>query len=596
MRTADTAFMMRNVQYKKGKLGFIIPDFGDSGFVDQETAVSLESVEAWRNALPLNDLNASIKSCHQMLKQLQAFELPADQRLEIMGVIKPVIRILCDSLLNYYKQSLLTPKQSLIELYRIILTLNIEQYNVYKLILEDLHATQDPNHRFMEGIYWALRQSCKIIFYSFQAYLPAPTHIWKETHQLFLLANRSSRGSAVDNNAHSNTIQDKQKNWQAWFKKISTAYKHILLYSLVNPGRYHPQDALQLYLALEHWAPFVNFLKRNDHHHLFKVELDKDMPPHYVMLDQNDSQHRLYINLELVLYRVDDLIAYQDQPQSFKHPEFQADEVALSSTILQIIMHIWQNESHRKFPRKRMSGMINATLGFKNIYEALTELNYPTERGSSLRGFTQTDVLCENNVGILDDIEEINLDAIPLPKSLSKNKLNLSLMNDFQIVDKSVSGYCLKFQSKLFDKIEAGDILCLLENVDPPETKLAMVRWTQISSSDETLMGVEIISEKILPTQALRDGAEDPAESGILIMSLHAVPVPLLVLPHNRKSLSNIKAQDKLVINAGFETYHCRAHKRTSLSLNFDLFELDFLDKPFALPSLSNEGFNKKQA
>lgn len=464
------------MKYKKGIKGLIIPKPTEKRSEDLNPG----AIEAWRNELPINNLKESLQSCHTLLKRLHQTQMPSEERLQVLSLLRPTVSYLCSALDLYYKKNFLLNNQP-IEIFNIMIALNLELYSAYKLVLNDIATL--PNRKlsqFLEGIFLCLHQNCKIIFLSYDAYHKPPDLIWLEAHTLYAYAEELS-------------LEDKPLNKElkihSRFNTIADVYKHILLFVLTNPLRYHRSDMLKLYYSTETWAPYLSLIPNEKQQNiLFKVDITKDMPPYYTALEPSQSGIFYYLKLDRLLERIDRLLAYQDNPQQNPKNKFQANELALPSYLLNMLLHIWQNFNQRRAVRRKSSGSKIVVVGLENIYEHISQKSSQATQTKSI---------------LNTDFEEIDLSAFPLPKDLSKFHSKEDQVIECTIVDNSDTGYCFKYDTNQCIALESGKIAALLHEEEgcPPHWQLALIRWVQKSNSNNALFGVEILSNHALPAE-----------------------------------------------------------------------------------------------
>ncbi|MCS5707539.1 hypothetical protein CC99x_001330 [Candidatus Berkiella cookevillensis] len=544
------------MKYEKGKLGLIIPSRVDNTY----NILSVQDVREWRTRLPLNHLKESIKSCHEILIVLHNSHVAPLERLEMLEIIQPTVNFLCESILKLYRKNPIFNKK-IIEMHRIILSLHLEVFNEYKLILEDLNTNLSKKETLMEVVHASIQQSCRIIFLSFEIYRHPPSYIWLETHRLYSIAR--AQEAHYDESTEKNT-------YQSIFKNISNLYKHLVLLSLTNPLRYHRQDLIKLYYALENWAPLLKLsFNKQSKNHLFKIDLEKDAPPHYCALDASEGSAPCYIELDKIVERLEFLIDYKENASAHTNNIiFTAQELSLSKTTLDVLLHIWQNFSQRQEVRVRMPGALTVAVGLHAIHSFIetansSQLNMPDEIS----------------------VEEINLDAFPLPQSLAENFKETPTLLNCSMVDKSDSGYCIKWAQNKAGQLQVGELVGILEqNENHASTwQIAIIRWVQITDFDYILFGVEVLSRKATAVEIL---IRDQSSLDALFITPDAnspYNTQVLITPTLR-----FKAADQLQLKSEDTLYPCQLNLNLGLSPCYAFWEIDFLEQSL-IPKINNE-------
>lgn len=552
-----------SMKYEKGLLGLIIPKSTDASY----KILTLQEIEMWRNTLSLQDLKESIRSSHLILESLHQSKVQPADRLAMLNIIGPTINFLCDTLMQIYKKNI-TLKKKTADLYRIILTLHVDLFNELKLTLENFNAQNAPLDTQLEVVYLSLQQSSKIILLSYEIYRKAPDYVWLETHLLYNLAkNRTKLTAAAEQSS------DQKNNYR--LKKIIDTYKTILLFALTNPIRYHRSDFIKLYYAVEGWAPLLNLELPNEkialQNHLFKVDFAKDWPPHYTALDLSEDISPCYLGLDKVIEHLELLIDHQQFPQHHQHVHFTSQELSLSKHVLQILMHTWQQFSHRQSLRKRVEGSATLMIGLASIaqYAAQSHL----EKNAILEELPETE---QRNV------EEINLDALPLPQYAKDHTVDTREPVEGHIVDKSEGGYCFKCKGQQLNRLQSGEIIgILIGDGDQSVFELGIIRWVQVTDFDYAMIGIELLSLKCAAVQVkTQQQTSGSAVDGLLIKSIQSPQTNLLITP-----ILRFRAQEQVVVQHQEQQYSCLLLDNLSITPGYGIWETTFLD---AEPDLLN--------
>ncbi|MGE4349453.1 MAG: hypothetical protein AB7D28_06785 [Candidatus Berkiella sp.] len=535
------------MKYEKGKLGLIIPSRVDNTY----SVLTVQNIKEWRTNLPLNHLKESIKSCHEILTILHNSHVAPLERLEMLEIIQPTVNFLCESILKLYRKNPLFNKK-IIEMHRIIISLHLEVFNEYKLTLEDLNTNLSKKETLMEVVYSSIQQSCRVIFLSFEIYRQPPTYIWLETHRLYSIARaqEANYSSSAEKNTYHST-----------FKSISNLYKHLILLSLTNPLRYHRQDLIKLYYALENWAPLLKFsFDQKSKNHLFKIDLEKDAPPHYCALDASEGLAPCYIELDKIVERLEFLINDKETPSTnTNNIVLTAQELSLSKTMLDILLHIWQNFSQRQEVRVRMPGSLTVAIGLHAIHS-----------------FIETAHASQQSLSDEISVEEINLDAFPLPQTLPENFKDTPTLLNCSIVDKSESGYCIKWAQNKSGQLQVGEIISILDqNENHTATwQIAIIRWVQITDFDYALFGVEVLSRKAMAIEICAQD-QSPLEALFITPSANSpYNTPVLITPTLR-----FKATNQIQLKSEDTLYPCQLNLNLGLSSCYAFWEIDFLEQ-----------------
>lgn len=544
------------MKYEKGKLGLIIP----SRSKEELDIISLEELQEWRSQLPVSDIKASIKSCYDILKSMHDSRIDPKERLAMLEIVQPTVTFLCESLIHLYKQSL-TFRKKFLELYRIILSLHLDLFTEYKLTLEDLNRNFADSNDLIEVISPALEIGRKIVYYSAETYRNPPAYIWLEIHTLYHIA----RNKRINNKDPKDLTK-----WQNRLNSISNLYKHILLFSLTNPLRYHRSDLIKIYYTLEAWAPLLKLdLENKFTNCLFKADLGKDASPHYNALDKSEAKIPCYLELDPIIEHIESLVEYREFPKNFKQNNFTTHELSLSLSILQILLHTWQHCSQRQHVRKKTNGTVTLGVGLRAIYQLAYEFN----------GISQNASIKDIDIGIEDEIEEINLDSMPLPEDVKDKTFETAHPIECSIVDKSDGGFCFKCKGGSFSLLQAGEIVGIIEHDDTKKetVQMAIIRWVQFTDFDYALIGVELISRDVMAGSIKAQDEQSVNTStvdGLLMRSVLSADTHMLVTPTLRFNVNS-----EVTIEHAKQNYQCLLLDNLGLSPCYAIWEVEFLSQ-----------------
>lgn len=540
------------MKYEKGKLGLIIPSRHET----EAAALTLEGLQTWRNQIPISDLNASIKSCYDILKTMHHSRIAPDERLEMVNIVSPTVSFLCESLIYIYKHNL-SYRKKFLDLYRIILTLHLDLFTEYKISIEDTYTSNLGHEHLIDALFAALQEGSKIVFLSAEIYRNPPTYIWQEIHTLFNIAREKGiKDRALDDN----------NKWHNRLNNINNLYKHILLFALTNPLRYHRNDLTKIFYTLEAWAPLLSLsFDEKNNNTLFKVDLGKDAPPHYTALDKSQPIMSCFLEVDSILEHLERLVEFREYPKSTK-TNFTTHELSLPINILQILMHTWQHCSQRQHIRKKSDGTMTVAVGMRAIHTLANNLERERKNNASKQ-------VIEPDME--QDVEEINLDSIPLPYDVSEPFESVSPLECI-IVDKSEGGFCFKCKGANYNILQSGEIVGVLEVDDSGKDNISMavIRWVQVTDFDYALIGVELIANHVMGTTiSSKEDSNIKDIKGLMMSSAFSANTHLLVTPTLR-----FNAKNEVSIEHRKQKHNCLLLENLGLSPCYAIWEVEYLD------------------
>jgi len=186
-------------------------------------------------------------SCRRLLAALQAFEnsdLPPQQLLTFLPKIGAKLDVIVDRLERNYLDSgfpLSTEEQSAADLVSGAFTALAEQYLALARKWFELTGSEDASEK-ANVLYWSLEALGKSRLHRAKIYHPPAPGFWLNCYRIYRWAENARLLNVV-------IAQDTTGE-----STINTAFKHILLFDLANPGQFRPREMKAIYHALEECA------------------------------------------------------------------------------------------------------------------------------------------------------------------------------------------------------------------------------------------------------------------------------------------------------------------------------------------------------
>tara|TARA_R110002110_G_scaffold400317_1_gene616596 strand:- start:11106 stop:12833 length:1728 start_codon:yes stop_codon:yes gene_type:complete len=547
--------------YRIGHLGLIIPE----ATTDSSQTIDLVQAKVWRDSLHIQDLKASVQSTNQFLKSLAQAQIPTSQRLEILNLTRPIVSFLCSTIEGLNQKHPINA-ESQVQVFQIKLSLQLELFNQFKFSLEQAFNDQLTNKSLLANLIFAcLQQSCKLLFFCFQAHQPVPKFIWLETHKLYELSEKEGFG---------NQNMEPIPYTHSQFKNCEDLYKHILIFSLTNPLRFQKEEMLKLYYAIEAWAPLLKLqTATRTPPALFKVDLSQDAPPHYTALDNNSGQSIYYLDFDNIIKRIDILLAHTENPEKRIIPPLAPHESTLCPDILHTLSHIWKHYGQRSVQRMSMTGVRTVAVGLRAIHWLTTEVQKESEKKRDLKKQSSSKNHIEDDID--DDIEEIILDAFSLPQDLQEQQLTKATPSTIQcdIIDRSENGYCLKWEYKHGHQLKTNELIGVLQDGDPENItwKIAIVRWVKETDATHKLIGLETLARQVSPIYLQPREKQKTQTNALFVSDILNKNIPFMII--TPKLI--YAAEDSLEVVALEQNYEARLIQDLELSPLYAIWEAE---------------------
>ncbi len=542
--------------YIKGKTGLTLPK--QTGDMSKKREMTPKAIEQWRSQLPLSDNAASAKSMYFTLLDSHQAPISYKERFEILSLLRPTLRYICQSLQKFYdSQEVLTHQQRPIA--DLENSMNFEMLNSYKLVIEEAYNQFfSDNLIIISSFQNALSLCTKIIFNAYEQHRPAPEGIWLELHTIYKLAE-------TKHIAHKSL--KKYLTWQCRFNTLADIYKHCLLFSLANPNHLRRAQIIQLLYAIESWAPLLQ-IKTEDSNDscLFIVDPHQDSPPRYSGLYEKPPFEGYFLNLEHINDRLSKLLTAHINGNEKTAKQFSSSEFALSVPYVESILDAWISLRERAHKRIGTKGFISVSLGI-----------------SACHWFVQHQTI-DASEGEPDTVNiDLNIDSLPQIKSHSENVIPKHEKYLCELINQSEKGYCLKWPDDVPSQLQTGEIIGL-EIESESKAKLwsiGTIRWLKNESDHSILIGVELLSEEALAVETqLADTTSHYSISTLVFPEIpeHQIPMRLIA------PLLPFKIGNEIEIEYNSHSYCATLQKIYSATASYQEFGLHFAYEALEFP------------
>jgi len=245
-----------------------------------------KSLKAWLDGLPLGDMQASAFQIISTLKDYNRCEMPASTRLEALNVFGRVVQELTSGLAASYRDSSFPLSERNRTRYMLVSDLCEEMAFGFKQLAKDYYDAWDhksmPHKHFYDVIRIAIVYLSKQMLAAYSTYSMEPKNVWLDLHTLYKLVEEISKPASDNDNRKLNLDHESTLN----------AYLRIAMLSITNPYHLMQGEAQLIYNYLNKWVEGCRIVSMNgyivDKGDLI-IDLDHDMPPHFVFKDHTDQ-------------------------------------------------------------------------------------------------------------------------------------------------------------------------------------------------------------------------------------------------------------------------------------------------------------------
>ncbi len=338
-----------------------------------------DSIEKWVSDLPTANPSLSTRIFYDFLEELNKVEMPAQQRLDVLEVLRPQFLIIEE----YLRSRLILlgfPKgeneQKILDL-----LVSIERlYTIgYWMIAREL-THRDVSWLQGKNVAMAIQRTVKglnqIVVTHYMMFLPVPDWVWIDLHSLYKLSLAKKKEGIK--------VADSKRN-SSKGSTVEDCYKQVLLLSLADPSGMMQKEILQVFNFIADLSQHVRIAKQADYKNEVQciILMDEDAKPYFDFNgDQADTDtSMMYINLQKLfklLKQIDKFCSTEDARFSSMHVLKKVSE-KLPFGLFEYVVQRWKGVELKgatlfadRLDRKIAVGL-NAIYSLKNLKDVSTD-------------------------------------------------------------------------------------------------------------------------------------------------------------------------------------------------------------------------------
>ncbi|MEO8101864.1 MAG: hypothetical protein ABI790_05025 [Betaproteobacteria bacterium] len=430
----------------------------------KEIDISPKKAKAWIESLPLTKTMDSSRAIAETIESLNHAKMPAEERVALVEIYRPVIAVLLDELeaVFAYSSLPLPPRQK--EAFDIASQLLVQCGYAYKMmVLEKTGKSLFFNARknLPLPVFRAMQYLRELMLASYKTYYPVPAGVWQEMHSLFLYADEQGLlREAVDAETPVNMMD---------------IYVDVMLVSLADPYRLMYQEVERVLEILKQNRGLVDLRTEADGlnpQRLFVVALDSDQAPKVLIQGGRPPAGQV---LRLVdPGRLVDKIQQRVRAQSGTGAVAAKSRATHDVTDLTMrLIRLWGDPPKRQFRRNPADSSVALCSGIKAI-------SYFTELAS--REDPEADAQA-----IRDG------DTIPLLKIPQDPMSQMIGVEEWHVLNQSANGLRMHRESGGNVSITVGETVGV-RFVGGRSWNIGVVRWLTLLEGNALEFGVELVA------------------------------------------------------------------------------------------------------
>lgn len=479
-----------------------------------------KKITEWVEALPLGDTDETTKQLFSVLRHTNHIQMSAPVRLKMLECLYPTFSFCVASLKkNFTGQSFPLNARALKYVDRTV-AMYAELSDAYKIacvnFIERDHFYEKKS--LSRVLYMALDTLGKLQLTHYQIYTPEPALIWKEIHNLFMIAEHHNiQNIALKGNSETEDIKT----------SIEEQYKQILLLSLCNPyhlGKNEIERVSQLLQKWSHYCRLINPDNETKGEAHFVACLNNDKPPVELNLFQAiESSICRFIDTSELTQHLRNLLTQSQEAFSLKESTTLQKEIK-QFTLYRQLIHAWDTREKRSFSRSSSEGGIDISIGLNSTHYIIEECHRPLP--IELEECIEEDIEEDNNVLIDDtrnplEINHTTFSIEPIPGEADGesywNKAQHSNIdvaqfngkytdqaipkpaysfNQWKTLNAGAGGYCLLWDHDKSSNAQIGEIVGIREAGNGSESnwRIGVVRWMQYIRGHGVKLGIQVLA------------------------------------------------------------------------------------------------------
>jgi hypothetical protein len=511
--------------------------------IPQQTLTTLSFCEptarqlkAWVSGLPMANIGETSRQLYHAVIEFNQLRISDQSRMELMDMVRDPIHYVCNSLNQKYLNQGVALDDQQRKVANLAQALQTHLATGYKIVVQHMLAQGTIKQKALmaKAVHRTLGDLIPSLLRSYQLYIPTPTGLWREIHQLYQIASAF--------NLHTTPIEETAGGRRSTIQEV---YLRAILLGTSQPNQLLQRELTEVYAALSRWTPLLDIDDVADDKSVLVINPETDQPPQYsYLIKQASFSEYLGINtLPLVrplhdeLKKAETTAGTEDKTPSRVLPE------NFNMALLEHLVQSWGGMKQRAFSRTQTSGKVSLTIGltathfhmsagvgfYSQLYGQSANAENPFIGAVSSRFAAFETQSIQSQKDIWEDsfdagqrrIPNAEEDVIEFPQDSQEDHPSYSGL----LVNVSPRGYCIQWTDKAAINLKTGEVVAVKEE-KLQHWNLGVVRWLRQSKESGTQMGVELIAPNSQPCgirQLHKTGAHGDYLRGLFIPEIRAI-------------------------------------------------------------------------
>lgn len=472
-----------------------------------------KAFKSWVRSLPMANVGEASRQLYHAIIELNHMFIAPQQRLQLLELIRPKIHFVCNELSRHYLGLAIALPEKQRKIANLSQALQLHSANGYKLCILELldNGSMDKNRKALAtACHRAISELGETIVRAHQLYCPSPAGSWLECHRLFRFAHRNKLAElSVDDD----TLTHRRAS------TVADSYKRLLLLGCARPNQLRQTELTQVYSLFETWTGEVTCGPDEDGDTLFVVNMERDMPPFYRSLLQQDlhGDGFGFDTRELSEKIAEYLHARSQRRQADAEPPIPLS-AAISDTLLAHLSQALGILTKRNFNRIASEGTLQVCVGLSAAHYYISGQktfgefvsgndNHPPDENRFLGPSRHKEDAwagahdagpCEDRLRWADTPITFRTRGGAAATNADEASRNVPKTHQTALINTSPGGYCVSWEASIPPSLQAGEVLGVREHISHPWS-VAVVRWIRQAKNQGTQVGIELLAPSASP-------------------------------------------------------------------------------------------------
>lgn len=430
----------------------------------KEVDINPKKAREWVESLPLTKTIDSTRAITVNIEALNHAKLPAEDRVALVEIYRPVVAVLLDELEAVYAYSSLPLPAKQKEAFDLATQLLTQCGFAYKMILLDKSGKSmffNAKKSLPVPLFRAMHYLREIMLQCYKTYHPVPAGVWQEMHSLYQYAQEQGMLTDIADAETSSSMLD--------------VYIEVLMVSLADPYRLMYQEVDRVLEILKQNRNLVDIRTDTEGlnpQRLFVVALDSDQAPKVLIQGGRPPAGQVLrlVHPGRLVEKIQQRARAQAGPGGAATKSRATHDV---TDLIQRLIRLWGDPPKRQFRRNSVDSSVALCSGIKAIsyFTNLAANEDPEADAQAIR----------------------DGDTIPLLKIPQDPMSQMVGIEEWHVLNQSANGLRMHREAGGNVSVTVGEIVGV-RFVGGRSWNVGVIRWLTLLEGNALEFGVELIA------------------------------------------------------------------------------------------------------